>query len=78
MEDDVKWLMAPVTPSRATVIVLSTYEMKEVSNVEVADSIAIEEIHHRVATIGEQVQVMESQAVQVVSGLKEIETIVQQ
>nr|GEW21248.1 hypothetical protein [Tanacetum cinerariifolium] len=53
-------------------------KMEEVSDAEVADSIAIGEIHPRVATIGEQVQVMESQAVQVVSGIKEIETRVQQ
>nr|GEY51118.1 hypothetical protein [Tanacetum cinerariifolium] len=125
-EDDVEWLMAPVTPPRATMTVSSTYEvggpstaviegpsfplpapglheppiaiedlstrvgnleyrhgvlmrkMEEVSDAEVADSIAIGEIHPRVATMGEQVQVMESQAVQVVSGLKEIETRVQQ
>nr|GFB24805.1 hypothetical protein [Tanacetum cinerariifolium] len=125
-EDDVEWLMAPVTPPRATITVSSTYEvggpstaaikgppfplpapglhvpptaiedlstrlgnlehrhgvlmrkMEEVSDAEVADSIAIGEIHPRVATVGEQVQVMESQAVQVVSGLKEIETRVQQ
>nr|GEX47541.1 putative reverse transcriptase domain-containing protein [Tanacetum cinerariifolium] len=125
-EDDVQWLMAPVTPPRATVTVSSTYEvggpstvavegpsaplpapglpvppkviedlstrlgnleyrhgvlmrkMKEVSDAEVADIIAIGEIHPRVATLEEQVQVMESQAVQVVSGLKEIETRIQQ
>nr|GEU62986.1 hypothetical protein [Tanacetum cinerariifolium] len=53
-------------------------EMEEVSDAKVASSIAIREIHPRVATVGEQVQVMESQAVQVVSGLKEIETRVQQ
>nr|GEU33641.1 hypothetical protein [Tanacetum cinerariifolium] len=53
-------------------------KMEEVSDAEVADSISIEEIHARVATVGEQVQVIESQAVQVVSGLKEIETRVQQ
>nr|GEV45140.1 hypothetical protein [Tanacetum cinerariifolium] len=118
--------MAPVTPPRATVTVLSTYEVggpstavveglsaplpapglyvppiviedlgtrlgnleyrhgvlmrkiEEVSDAEVADSIAIGEIHHRVATIEEQVHVMESQAVQVVSGLKDIKTKVQQ
>nr|GEU68812.1 hypothetical protein [Tanacetum cinerariifolium] len=52
--------------------------MEEVSDAEVADSIAIREIHPRVATVGEQVQVMESQAVEVVSGLKEIKTRVQQ
>nr|GEV31037.1 putative reverse transcriptase domain-containing protein [Tanacetum cinerariifolium] len=53
-------------------------KMKEVSDAKVADSISIGEIHPRVATVGEQVQVMESQAVRVVSGLKEIETRVQQ
>nr|GEU77681.1 putative reverse transcriptase domain-containing protein [Tanacetum cinerariifolium] len=125
-EDDVEWLMATVTPSRATVTVSSTYEvggpstaaiegpsfpllasglhvpptviedlstrlgnleykhgvlmrkMEEVSDAEVADSIVIREIHPRVATVGEQVQVMESQAMEVVSGLTEIETRVQQ
>nr|GEV33678.1 hypothetical protein [Tanacetum cinerariifolium] len=131
MDDDdcdveVEWLMAPVTPSRATMTVPSTYEvggpstaaiegpsfplpapgipvpptviedlgtrlgnleyihevltrkMEEVSDAEVADSIAIGEIHPRVATVGEQVQVMESQTVQVVSRLEEMETRVQQ
>nr|GEZ26349.1 hypothetical protein [Tanacetum cinerariifolium] len=120
MDDDdwdveVEWLMAPVTPPRATMTVPSTYEvggpstvaiegpsfplpvpelpvppiviedlgtrlgnleyrygvltrkMEEVSDAEVADSIAIREIHPRVATVGEQVQVMETQTVQVVS-----------
>nr|GEV45138.1 hypothetical protein [Tanacetum cinerariifolium] len=52
--------------------------MEEVSDAEVADSIAIGEIHPRVATVEEQVQAMESQAVQVVSGIKEIKTRVQQ
>nr|GEY83249.1 hypothetical protein [Tanacetum cinerariifolium] len=45
-------------------------KMEEVSDAEVADSIAIREIHPRVATIEEQVQVMESQAVQVVQTLQ--------
>nr|GEW91488.1 putative reverse transcriptase domain-containing protein [Tanacetum cinerariifolium] len=45
-------------------------KMEEVSDAEVADSIAIREIHPRVATVGEQVQVMESQAVQVVQTLQ--------
>nr|GFA12603.1 hypothetical protein [Tanacetum cinerariifolium] len=53
-------------------------KMEEVSDAEVAYSIAIGEIHPRVATMDEQVQVMASQAVQVVSDLKEIETRVQQ
>nr|GFA05584.1 hypothetical protein [Tanacetum cinerariifolium] len=53
-------------------------KMEEVSDAEVADSIAIGEIHPRVATVGEQVQMMESQAVQVVNRLKKIETRVQQ
>nr|GEY78579.1 hypothetical protein [Tanacetum cinerariifolium] len=101
-EDDVEWLMAPVTPPRATMTVSSTYKvgviedlsthlgnleyrhgvlmrnMEEVSDAEVADSIAIGEIHPKVATVREQVQVMESQVGQVVSRLKEIETGVQQ
>nr|GEX14580.1 hypothetical protein [Tanacetum cinerariifolium] len=53
-------------------------KMEEVSDAEVADSIAIGEIHPRLATVGEKVQVMESQTGQVVSRLKEIETRVQQ
>nr|GEZ18145.1 hypothetical protein [Tanacetum cinerariifolium] len=53
-------------------------KIEEVSDAEVADSISIEDIYPRVATVKEQVQVMESQAVQVVSELKEIETKVQQ
>nr|GEV66928.1 hypothetical protein [Tanacetum cinerariifolium] len=53
-------------------------KMEEVSDAEVADSIAIGEIHPRVATVREQVHVMESQAGQVVSRLKEIKTRVQQ
>nr|GFA36010.1 putative reverse transcriptase domain-containing protein [Tanacetum cinerariifolium] len=40
-------------------------KMEEVSDAEVADSIAIGEIHVKVATVEEQVYVMESQAVQV-------------
>nr|GEW27554.1 hypothetical protein [Tanacetum cinerariifolium] len=126
LDEDEEWLMAPVTPPRATVTVSSTYEvggpstatfvghtlttmafrvatqpqmiddlcvrmrnleyrreelvknMVKVSNAEVAVSITIGEIHPRVATVEEQVQVMASQAVQVVSGLEEIETRVQQ
>nr|GEV17130.1 hypothetical protein [Tanacetum cinerariifolium] len=35
-------------------------KMEEVSDAEVADSIAIEEIHPRVATIGEQVQTLQT------------------
>nr|GEV04021.1 hypothetical protein [Tanacetum cinerariifolium] len=107
MDDDnldveVEWLMAPVTPPRATMTVSSTYEveviedfgtclgnleykhgvvkrkMEEVSDAMVADSIAIREIHPRVATVGEQVQVVEAQMAQMVSRLEEIETRVQQ
>nr|GFC29526.1 hypothetical protein [Tanacetum cinerariifolium] len=55
-----------------------TRKMEEVSDAVVADSIAIGEIHPRVATVGEQVQVMEAQTAQVVSRLEEIETRVQQ
>nr|GEY09602.1 hypothetical protein [Tanacetum cinerariifolium] len=40
-------------------------KVEEVSDAEVADSIAIGEIHPRVATVEEQIQVMESKAVQV-------------
>nr|GFD51076.1 hypothetical protein [Tanacetum cinerariifolium] len=53
-------------------------KIEEMSDAEVVDSIAIGEIHPRVATVEEQVQVMELQAVQVVSGLREIETRIQQ
>nr|GEZ60402.1 hypothetical protein [Tanacetum cinerariifolium] len=42
-------------------------KIEEVRDAEVADSIAIGEIHPRVATVGEQVQVMESQTVQVMA-----------
>nr|GFA84560.1 hypothetical protein [Tanacetum cinerariifolium] len=125
-EDDVEWLMAPVTSPRATVTVSSTYEVggpstaaikgpyfpllapglhvppkviedlstrlgnleyrhgvlmrkiEEVSDAEVADSITIREIYPRVAIVGEQIRVMESKAVQVMSGLKKIKTSVQQ
>nr|GEW34954.1 hypothetical protein [Tanacetum cinerariifolium] len=125
-DDEVEWLMAPVTPPRATMTVSSTYEiggpstavvkrpssplpsprlsvpptvienlstrlgnleyrhgvlvrnMEDVSDAEVADSIAIGEIHPKVATVGKQVQVMGSQTGQIVSRLKEIETRVQQ
>nr|GEX25176.1 hypothetical protein [Tanacetum cinerariifolium] len=107
-EDYVEWLMAPVTPSRATMTVSITYEvggpstaviegpsfpllaprlpvpptviedlgtwlgnleyrhgvllrkMEEVSDAEVADSIAIGEIHPRVATLRTRVTEMES------------------
>nr|GEU52763.1 hypothetical protein [Tanacetum cinerariifolium] len=55
-----------------------TRKMGEVSDAVVADSIAIREIHPRVATMGEQVQVVEAQTAQVVSRLEEIETRVQQ
>nr|GEX42544.1 hypothetical protein [Tanacetum cinerariifolium] len=124
-DDDAEWLMAPVTPPRATMTVSSAYEVRgpsaavvegpsspllapglpvpptviedlstrlgnleyrhgvlmrkieEVSDAEVANSIAIGEIHPRVATVEEQVQVMESQTGQIVSRLKEIKTRVQ-
>nr|GEW87250.1 hypothetical protein [Tanacetum cinerariifolium] len=70
-DDEVEWLMAPVTPPRATMTVSSTYEiggpstayrhgvlvrkMEDVSDAEVADSIAIGEIHPRVATVESRV-----------------------
>nr|GEZ71662.1 hypothetical protein [Tanacetum cinerariifolium] len=53
-------------------------KMEEVSDAVVADSIAIREIHPRVAAVGEQVQVVEAQTTQVVNRLEEIETRVQQ
>nr|GFC50552.1 hypothetical protein [Tanacetum cinerariifolium] len=53
-------------------------KMEEVSDAVVSDSIAIREIHPRVATVGEQVQVVEAQMAQVVSRLEEIETRVHQ
>nr|GFC78419.1 hypothetical protein [Tanacetum cinerariifolium] len=55
-----------------------TRKMVEVSDAVVADIIAIEEIHPRVAIVREQVQVVEAQTVQVVSRLEEIEMRVQQ
>nr|GEZ85320.1 hypothetical protein [Tanacetum cinerariifolium] len=124
VEDE--WLMAPVTPPRATMTIPSTYEvggpstapiegpsfpfsvpglpvpptviedlgtrlgnleykhgvvtrkMEEVSDAVVANRITIGEIHPRVATVGEQVQVVEAQTAQVVSRLEEIEMRVQQ
>nr|GEU78373.1 hypothetical protein [Tanacetum cinerariifolium] len=48
-DDDVEWLMAPVIPR-------GLLKMEEVSDAEVADSIAIREIHPRVATVEEQVE----------------------
>nr|GEU67287.1 retrovirus-related Pol polyprotein from transposon TNT 1-94 [Tanacetum cinerariifolium] len=130
MDDDwdveVEWLMAPVTPPRATVTVSSTYEVggpstaaiegpsfplpapglpvprtviedlgtrlgnleyrhgvltrkvEELSDAEVADHIAIGEIHPRVATVGEPIQVVKTQTVQMVNRLEDIETRVQQ
>nr|GEV19944.1 hypothetical protein [Tanacetum cinerariifolium] len=53
-------------------------KMEEVSDAEVSDNISIGEIHPRVASMEEQVQVIESQEVQVVSGIKEIKTRIQQ
>nr|GEY72996.1 hypothetical protein [Tanacetum cinerariifolium] len=55
-----------------------TRKMEAVSDVEVADSITIGEIHPRVATMEGQVQEMTLQAVQLVIKLEEMETRVQQ
>nr|GFC26526.1 hypothetical protein [Tanacetum cinerariifolium] len=91
-EDDVEWLMAPVTPPRATMTVSSTYEVGGPSTAAIkgpsfplpapgllVPPTVIEDLGiHFVATMGEQVQVMELQAVQVVNRLKEIETRIQQ
>nr|GFD05313.1 hypothetical protein [Tanacetum cinerariifolium] len=81
-EEVEEWLMAPMTPPRATVTVPSTYEVIDdlcvrmsnleyrhgelvkkieiVSDAEVADSIAIREIHPRVTTLEGQVQTLQS------------------
>ncbi|GKF58755.1 hypothetical protein Tco_0172292 [Tanacetum coccineum] len=82
-DEDDEWLMAPVTPSRATMTVSSTYEVggpstampmdnlkyrhgvltrkiEAVSDAEVANSIAIGEIHPRVTTVEEQVQTLQT------------------
>ncbi|GKE11656.1 hypothetical protein Tco_1415207 [Tanacetum coccineum] len=53
-------------------------KMGTVSNAQVADNIVVGEIWPRVTTVDGQVQVMASQAVQVVSRLEEIKTRVQQ
>ncbi|GKA28390.1 hypothetical protein Tco_0714558 [Tanacetum coccineum] len=76
MDEDNEWLMAPVTPPRATMTVSSTYEvggpstampyrhgvltrkMEAVSDIEVANSMAIGEIHPRVTTMEKQVQTL--------------------
>ncbi|GKB92890.1 hypothetical protein Tco_0965162 [Tanacetum coccineum] len=82
-EEDDEWLMAPVTPPRATVTVSSTYKvggpstatpmdnleyrhgaltrrMEAMSDIEVANSTAIREIHPKVTTIEEQVQILQT------------------
>nr|GEV70424.1 reverse transcriptase domain-containing protein [Tanacetum cinerariifolium] len=73
-DEDDEWLMAPVTPPRATMTVSSTCEidnlenrhgvltrkMEVVSDAEVADSISIGEIHPRVATREGQVQTLQT------------------
>nr|GEV04611.1 retrotransposon protein, putative, Ty3-gypsy subclass [Tanacetum cinerariifolium] len=91
-DEDDKWLMALVMPPRATMTVWRTYKMDNLeyrhgvltrkmevmSDVEMADSIAIEEIHPRVATVEGQVQEMVSQAVQLLSKPEEIDFRFQQ
>nr|GEW98545.1 hypothetical protein [Tanacetum cinerariifolium] len=95
-DDEVEWLMAPVTPSRATISVSSTFEIGGPSTAvverpsspipapglhvppTVIEDLGTREIHPRVATVGEQIQVMGSQTGQIMSRLKEIETRVQQ
>nr|GEV39396.1 hypothetical protein [Tanacetum cinerariifolium] len=90
-DKDEEWVMALVTPLRATVTVSSTYKMSNLkyrhevltwkmeamSDAEVANSIAIREIYPRVAVVKGQIQQMTLQVVHVVSKL-EIETRVQQ
>nr|GFC05198.1 hypothetical protein [Tanacetum cinerariifolium] len=126
LEDDVEWIMAPVTPPRAIVTVSSTYEVGGPSTAAIegpsfplpapglhstyevggpstaaiegpsfplpapglhVPPTVIEDLSTRLGNLEyrhgvlmrkiEEVQVMESQAVQVVSELKEIETKVQ-
>nr|GEX21112.1 hypothetical protein [Tanacetum cinerariifolium] len=100
-EDDFEWIMALVTPPRATVTVSSTYEVGGPFTAAIKGSsfplpahglhvppTVIEDLSTRLGNLEyrhgvfmrkmEEVQVMESQAVQVVSGLKQIETRVQQ
>nr|GEX33090.1 hypothetical protein [Tanacetum cinerariifolium] len=92
----VEWLMAPVTPPRATMTVSSTYKVGGPSTAliegpsfpfpvpglpvppTVIEDLGTGWIHPRVATVGEQVQVVEAQMAQVVSRLEEIKTGVQQ
>nr|GEV35938.1 ubiquitin hydrolase [Tanacetum cinerariifolium] len=73
-DEDDEWLMASVTPPRATMTVSRTYEidnleyrhevltrkMNEVSDAEVANNISIREIHPIVATMEEQVQTLQT------------------
>nr|GEX66528.1 hypothetical protein [Tanacetum cinerariifolium] len=82
---DVKdeWLMAPVTPPRATMTAPSTYEVGGPSTAPTEGPsfpllVLGLPIHPRVAAVGEQVQVVEAQTAQVVNRLEEIETRVQQ
>ncbi|GKB64200.1 hypothetical protein Tco_0920386 [Tanacetum coccineum] len=79
-EEDDEWLMALVTPPRATMTVSSTYEVggpstatlpwdtrllswhyaASVSDIEVANSTTIGEIHPKVTTVEEQVQTLQT------------------
>nr|GEV50123.1 hypothetical protein [Tanacetum cinerariifolium] len=72
-KDDVEWLMDPVTPPRATMTVSSTYEVG--GNLEYKHRVLMRKMEE---VSDAEVQVTESQAVQVVNRLKEIETRVQQ
>nr|GEX90741.1 hypothetical protein [Tanacetum cinerariifolium] len=93
-EDDVEWLMAPVTPPRATMTVSSTYEVGGPSAVAIEGpsfplpapglhvphtviedlSTCLGNLEYRHGVLMRKIE----EAVQVVSGLKEIETRVQQ
>nr|GEW94850.1 hypothetical protein [Tanacetum cinerariifolium] len=89
---EVEWLMSPVTPPRATMTVSSTYEVGGPSNTAIEGPsfplpvpglpmppTAIEDLGTRLSGYSEeQVQVVETQTVQLVSRLEEIETKVQQ
>nr|GEW71775.1 hypothetical protein [Tanacetum cinerariifolium] len=84
LDVEIEWLMAPVTPPRATITVPSTYEVDGPSTAAIegpsfplpAPELPVPPTV--IEDLGEQVQVMESQTVQVVSRLDEIETRVWQ
>nr|GEU84396.1 hypothetical protein [Tanacetum cinerariifolium] len=77
-EDDVEWLMAPVMPPRATVTISSTYEVRVIKDL----STHLGNLEYRHGVLMRKMEEASDAEVadssQVVSGLKEIETRVQQ